>query len=281
MIFYFDTSAVNALYDDANRQALVERIRSLGQVRVSEVNVMEVIQNANVTRRHGILRLLDSLSEGMLPLALPTLLVRRIAAAHARGESSFSSEVDRSSRDVVQALRSPELIDEHSRDVGLRWSAYVNNEFDSIAVGMREAAQAARASGREPWFRSASAAIRFLMISPGMQFKKFAAMMYLVETGRQPSESDVSTVTSHPAWRLLFGATVLAMHRRSMRAERYGRSRVAGGADLAQSVYLAFADTFVTQDKGQRRALRFLSVLNRPSLCRVQSYDSFRMSAFA
>src|SRR4028119_488396 len=106
-------------------------------------------------------------------------------------------------------------------------------------------------------------------------------MVSVGETGRQPSESDVSTVTSHPAWRLLFGATVLAMHRRSMRAERYGRSRVAGGADLAQSVYLAFADTFVTQDKGQRRALRFLSVLNRPSLCRVQSYDSFRMSAFA
>lgn len=279
MIFYFDTSAINALYDDEDRQALLERIRSSDRVRVSEVNVMEVIQNANVTRRHGILRLLDDLSAGTLPLALPTLLVRRVASAHARGESSFSTEVDRNSRDVVRALRSPELIDEYSRDVGLRWSAYVNNEFDSIAVGMREAAQAARPSGREPWFRSASAALRFLMISPGMQFRKFAAMMYFVETGRKPSEDDVSTMTSHPAWKLLFGATVLAMHRRSMRAERYGRSRIAGGADLAQGVYMAFVDTFVTHDKGQRRALRFLNMLNGLSQCGVRSYESFRASA--
>lgn len=236
---------------------------------------MEVIQNADAARRVGLLRLLHELADGALPLALPTLIVRRIAAATAQDEGSFSTEIDASSSDVLRALRSPEVIDDYSREVGLRWSAYVNNEFDSIAVGMRDVAQAARPSGREPWFRSASAAIRYLMISPGVQFKKFATLMYLAETGKRPSEDDLSAVTSHPAWRLLFAGTVVAMHRRSMRAERYGRSRIAGGADLTQGVYLAFSDTFVTHDKGQRRAVRFLNVLNS-SRCTVRSYNSFR-----
>ena len=278
---YFDTSVINALYDDPQRSRILDGIHCRGLSRPSEVNVMEVIQNASAKRRHGLLRLMNELAGGTLPLALPTLIIRRIASAHVRGQMGFTTEIDRNSRDVALALRSPELTDEYSRDIGLRWSAYVNNEFDSIARGMRERAQMARPSGQEPWFRSASAAIRHLMMSPGLEFQKFATMLYFTETGHLPSTDDLDYVTSHPAWRLFFGATALAMHRRSMRAEKYGRSRVAGGADLAQSVYLAFCDVFVTHDKGQRRALSFLNVLNGSSTCKVVSYETFRTAILA
>lgn len=276
MIVYFDTSAVNALYDDPEQRRIVDAIRARGVLRPSEVNVMEVIQTASTDRRHGLLRLLGVLNDGSLPFALPTLILRRIAAAHASNQPGISTEVDRASKDVVRALRSPELVDDYSRDVGLRWSAHVNNEFDSIAVSMREAAQSARPSGNEPWFRSASATIRFLMISPGLQFQKFTTLMYSIETGRPPSVEDVRAVSCHPAWQLFFAASAFAMQRRSMRAERYGKAQSAGGADLGQCVYLAFCDIFVTQDKNQLRALRLLNVLNRSNETKVMSYRLFR-----
>jgi len=276
VIVCFDTSAINALYDDPDKRRVTDAIRARAVLRLSEVNVIEVVQTTRAERRQGLLRLMNEFSDGTLPLAEPMIIVRRIAAAHARGESGFSTSIDPDRRNVGQALRSPELIDDYSKGVGKQWSGHVNNEFDSIAVSMREAAQRARPAAEEPWFRSASAAIRFLMISPGAQFRRFAAMMYAMETGNQPNEEGLKTVTSHPAWQLFFAATVFAMQRRSMRAERFARSRVANGADLHQAVYLAFCDVFVTFDKGQQRALRFLNALNRSSATKVESYPSFR-----
>lgn len=95
---------MNALYDDPERDRLLHAIRGRCFFRPSEVNVMEVIQNADAARRVGLLRLLHELADGALPLALPTLIVRRIAAATAQGEGSGDGAGNAPTLDARRAI---------------------------------------------------------------------------------------------------------------------------------------------------------------------------------
>jgi hypothetical protein len=49
-----------------------------------------------------------------------------------------------------------------------------------------------------------------------------------------------------------------------------------GAADLWFAIFLPDCDVFVTHDKGQRRALRFLNVL-KPRRARIMSHSELRM----
>lgn len=275
LFIYFDTSAINALYDDAEPGRVVAGLMSIGQFRTSSFIVNEIAGTRDLERRLSLLILTSKLAEGTVPLQLPHLIVRRILRAYASGQTDFSAEVAPDD-DALRVLRSPALATDVSRDLASEWTSNVEQLFDSIAVSMRERAQTARPRRQQPYFSSISSLIRHLMFDPGETFRKFVAAMYLAETGQIPEEFTLMRLVEHPAWRLSFGSFVFALHRRSMRAERYARWRNAGGIDLQQAVYLAFCDHFVTADVQQFRALRLLNVLNRHANTSVWRYSNFR-----
>jgi hypothetical protein len=274
MFIYFDTSAINALYDDPECERVAAGLTSMGTFRASAFNVSEVAGTRDRERRKRLLLLIAILADGTVPLQIPNMILRGMLRAHADGQSDFSTEVAVND-DAILALRSPDLITDESREMASEWTKNVEALFDSDAVSMRERMQRARKADKKPYHSSAGALIRHMMFDPGDAYRKFVAAMYLVETGKMVSASVLDQLMQHPAWKLFFGGFTFALHRRSMRSERHARWRHAGALDLQQAVYLAFSDFFVTADVQQYRALRMLNVLNRCET-NVYRYSDFR-----
>jgi hypothetical protein len=81
-----------------------------------------------------------------------------------------------------------------------------------------------------------------------------------------------------PLWSLYLGGYAYAVHHRSVKGDRFSRAKNAGGIDLGQAVYLRLCDRFITNDRAQHRALRFLNQFSRAAGygAEVLTYDAFR-----
>ena len=86
MWVYFDTSAINALADDPDSAEVVRRTLSVLVPRVSSVNVIEVANTSNPTRRRRLMELLSELLHGSRPLEDPIdITIRQMRACPGPG----------------------------------------------------------------------------------------------------------------------------------------------------------------------------------------------------
>src|SRR5687768_975159 len=85
MIYCFDTSAINQLCDDSERQSVVRGVVAAHDVHVTSVNCVEVLATANSERRDRLHVLLRELAGGQSPLALPIDLLKILTTCYAEG----------------------------------------------------------------------------------------------------------------------------------------------------------------------------------------------------
>jgi hypothetical protein len=77
------------------------------------------------------------------------------------------------------------------------------------------------------------------------------------------------------AWRFTVASTNLQIYDKLIKESGYGRRRNPGWADTKQSVYLAAADVFVTEDISQRNMLRLVAKFGRTPR-RIWSYHRLK-----
>ncbi|MFC1571287.1 hypothetical protein ACFL31_01895, partial [Candidatus Margulisiibacteriota bacterium] len=62
-------------------------------------------------------------------------------------------------------------------------------------------------------------------------------------------------------WLFYFSAIGINIFDRSVKIKKYGKKKHPGGIDVQQAIYLSFSDYFITNDPGQYRTLRIISLL--------------------
>lgn len=276
MIDCFDTSAVNRLHDDPERIAIVRGLLSMSVVRVTALNVIEVGGTADAERRESLLRLLGELAPGVRPLASPTALVRILAKAHADGNDRPIISLPDEENGIWAGLNNPEGHNEETRQEVLRWKQELEGPF-------RKAHETARPvlreffTSREARPEAPSDVIRHYCNSEDF-LHEIVAPLYLRATGHQLERAALRDFFSQiRSWPLYFSGWAYAIYERAIQDSGYGHKGKAGTVDLSCAVYLPFCDRFLTDDVGQRKALRLVNVHNsREPRTRVLSYEDFR-----
>src|SRR4051812_36876556 len=111
-----DTSAVNALLDEASRATFSASIRARLQVLVTSINLVEVIATPSPERRMALLSLLKELANNTRPLAMPNKLLRRASRAYARKKGNLTITVTEEDAAFWHVLQHPQDAGESERE---------------------------------------------------------------------------------------------------------------------------------------------------------------------
>src|SRR5712692_1929955 len=129
MIYCLDTSGINALHDDPEREVLIIGLLETSAIRVTGLNVTEVYGTESTVRRASLLGLLRRLGRGYAPFALPTeLLQSRMRAFIDRSDDLIDASV-RNSEACWVALNEPLKIDEALRQGVFQWKRDLEQAF--------------------------------------------------------------------------------------------------------------------------------------------------------
>lgn len=282
MRYCLDTSALNRLHDDPDREAIVTGMLTGASFRISAYNVIESAKTSDVARRQSLVRLLNELSQNKRPLDRPNTLIRAVARGYAhrrRGEDvTLTVNEDPNLEGLWSALNEPEAIQESERCELFDWAQQWEGDYDEIVAADRDKFQSFFEEHPEQRPRSAAATVRSFMKHEDQIYSFLVSPIYQQETGEILSREEYDEMMEEPMWSLYLAGYAYALHNRAVRPTRFSRHRNAGGIDLGQAVYLRLCDRFITNDVAQYRGLRFLNRFNRSKdyECEVWMYQSFR-----
>jgi hypothetical protein len=280
--YCFDTSALNSLYNDPDRDAIVTGMLAGASFCISAYNVIEAAKTRDPGRRQQLVRFMRRLADNKRPLNRPNDLIRAVARAYASrdatGYATVTLNADENINGLWIALNDPTLIDEEAREELLAWAEQWEDDYDGIVARGRERFQ--ELFGRRPDQRPRTAAttIRSFMLHDDQIYSQLVRPIYEQETGKQLARADYDNLMKEPSWSLYLAGYAYGLHQRAVRTEGYSRSKNAGAVDLGQAVYLGWCDRFVTSDRAQYRALRLLRCFNRPAgrNAELWTYEGFR-----
>ncbi len=122
----FDTSGINRLYDDPERDAIVP---ALLRVLVTGLNVAEVAATEETQRRIGLLRLQRKLIGSLRPLHVPTELLQVVTIAYAERRPTATITIGDRQQGLWWALEEPESLDEEARQETHAWKRALEDPF--------------------------------------------------------------------------------------------------------------------------------------------------------
>jgi hypothetical protein len=275
MIYCFDTSAINRLHDDAERQFLVQGLLATNTVRVTALNVIEAAGTENEARRRSLVSLLRELSAGFRPLCAPNTLLRVMAKAHARQDARAIITIPDEEESIWVVLNHPEELGENERQEAFQWKKSLEDPFRECHREARPAFQSLLESGKGGRPRTSAELLR-LFIENDQQVVELTQKLYSDATCKQISIDEARLFLKQtPQWVLFYCGWGHAIFARALRKDNFGSGHNPGTIDLWCAIYLPLCDVFVTDDVAQRRALRALNVLNGKG-SRVMSYGEMR-----
>jgi hypothetical protein len=268
-----DTSVWNNIYDDSERDRLIKVLRTK-VILPTALAISESAAIAESDRRHAIIRLMKTLGGDNRPLAMPNQLIILACQAYSRRDRNFTLNAGEEAEGAWIAINHPELVDSEAQKLTLTFNEEREDTFRRYFEGLRALLQPQFINGlTRP--RSFKELVRHYTVNDDLMYK-FVNDIYEQAVG-QPLRRDSlgELIRSLPCWRLFLLSCVYAAYRRAIKQQGFGWKKNAGALDLWSAVYLTCADTFVTHDKHQRRAL---SVLNRGSrrVTRIVSFTQWR-----
>jgi len=275
VIYCFDTSAINRLLDDPEREPMIKAILSVGSFRITAYNVIEVAKTMDTNRRSRLIDLMRRLADGKRPLDRPNTILLAYADAHVARLSAAHVNTDENLEGLWIALNQPDLLDQEARDEVFAWAAGWEDDFSEVVFGDREQFQAIFQQAPYERPKTTASTLR-VYLSKKNQCRSLIGDVYERQTRKKLTDSGFEILVREAAWPLYFLGYAYAVHQRAMQKENFSAKRNAGAIDLGQAVYLTLCDRFVTNDRAQYRALRLLNVMNTKRRTQVMSYDTFR-----
>lgn len=275
MIYCLDTSAINRLLDDPDREPILKATLSVGSFRITAYNVLEAAKTRDELRRSDLIELMRRLADGKRPLDRPNTILLTYASAHAEGASAARVNADGELEGLWIALNQPGLIDKDARREAMDWAVQSEDHFSEVVAGNREMFQDFFRTAPSERPKTAASTLR-AYLNKQEECRSLLGAVYERQTGRRLCTSQYQVLVREPVWALYFVGYAYALYHRSIRQSNFSDERNAGAIDLGQVVYLTLCDRFVTNDRAQYRALRLLNVLNTKRRTQVMQYDSFR-----
>ncbi len=273
MIYLFDTSGVNRLYDDPDGTALITALKATNQIWVSSLNIVEAGCTADEERRNSLLCLLKKMTGDGSPLEVPTLLIRRYISAYFQRTPSANCSVGEETDSLWQILNAPDSVDEDQRRQLYAWHQELEKEFSLTHKNARPHFQSYfRGECSRP---SRAADLIRVYMADEMLKHDVVNRIYRRGVGEDLPRSEVADLLlAVPELAGFLLAWAYSIQKRTVAIENYGRKN-AGILDLWYAVYLPRIARFVTDDCEQYKALRFVAKAVAPG-CEVIRYHSFR-----
>ena|ERR1043165_3827548 len=269
MIYCFDTSAINQLCDDADRDAIVAGLLAAHNIRITAVNCLEVLGTKDENRRQVLQSFLRKLAAGNAPLVLPIDLLKLLTLEYGAGGARPDSENLNYRMSVDEYFNLEMETEQNIQQLRQRWEA----SFEAFA-NVRPTFEQMFKEGKARRPSSFSDLIREHYQEEAFLFSMMRDLYAI--TGEELEVNGLTAFfTNVPEWPVVLLGLAYASYSRSMKEEGYGRKGKAGAIDLWSSTYLLHADVFVTHDKDQFRGLRFANKAN-PRPTSTLRYTEFR-----
>jgi hypothetical protein len=283
VIYCFDTSAINRLLDDQEREPIIQATLSVGAFQVTAYNVIEAAKTSkNADRRAQLIELMRRLANGTRQLDRPSTILLSYAEAHAAGVDAVQVNADEKLSGLWVALQKPDLLDHEAIEEVFAWAKKWEDDFSEVVSGDRDQFQSLFRKAPQLRPRTAAATLRAYLDQKD-KCRSLVSVIYKRQTQRDLTDSQYTVLVREPIWPLYLLAYAYAVHQRGIQERNFSANRNAGAIDLGQAAYLPLCDRFVTDDRAQYRGLRLLNVLNGKRRTQVMRYDTFRnrLLAFA
>ncbi|VAX22337.1 hypothetical protein MNBD_NITROSPINAE04-1288 [hydrothermal vent metagenome] len=122
IIIYFDTSSLNRLNNDSNKEIIIKALRSSRfQTVISAMNIAELSLTSDKTQRTNLLRMAHKLRKKHLPLAWPEDLLRNDLDRFVGRRMKRKIVLDDKYKGINIGLKHPELIGDIELEEVLNW----------------------------------------------------------------------------------------------------------------------------------------------------------------
>lgn len=259
--FYLDTSAINCLFDDANRSDLTDRLGTHFKVYISVFTVAELAATLDRNRRIGLVTLAKEISGGYHPLAMPGDLLKRSLKATQGWKKEIDASMGPEWGGLWMVLCNPDLIDQKAYSEVICWKEqqekWYQDMHDRGRPRMQQAIAKLPAKEKNTFGSSFPTLIQGYNQRP--DFINNVVCDIVSSLNMILNKERVQRLIDHSEyWRIFLASMVYGMCVRSVQPTHYGKRKNPGSIDTQQAVYLAACDVFVTADEQQRRMIRFM-----------------------
>ncbi len=279
----FDTSTINNLLDDPERDRLIAAMGGRYVVYASALNILEIAKTKSAERREMLRALTKQVAGEFEPLDLPNHLVRQTCRLFAAGEHDWYWSV-RGDREVFWiAMSSPNSLGEEERQEAIKWAEDIESGIADSNAGLRQKLDAevfVPNPGSRP--KTPPQLLRMYVAGKWPLRYDLVSQIYKRETGKVLPLSRLDTLLhAEPSiWPLYLMAYAFSAYYGAVWTNESGPRNRVGVIDLLYSVYLPVYDVFVTHDirhGGQYDALRVLNAFNsRRPRTKVLNWQQFR-----
>jgi len=270
---FFDNSALSRLVEeaDADRAAIIGRLRAIGTPRISELNVIETARTSDAAVRTRKLELYKDLTGSVAPMNEPVELLEKLAKAH----FDRAGNIEAGNQYAYHLLANPNDASEQLREALTAWTVDQETRFKFLHETMRERfagpfeGEAAELLATEAKF------LEFVFETADATLGGLVTGFYRDATDHELPRAEVSSFLDQvPAWKIFIAAHLHSLWVRSIKPKGPGR-RSAGIVDTDSAVYLNFCDRFITNDHAQRETLNVANQFN-PRGTSVELYSDIR-----
>ncbi len=275
LLIYFDTSAINWLFDDPRRDSILGRLVGNASIYISIFTVAELAATPSKERRTELLRLARKLSFNWRPLAWPGDLLKRSLDAFTARKDSIEGSMGAEWDGLWQALCNPEVIENEDWAEAVRWKDEQEQWYQRMHDEGREYIQHALsripANDREQFYKKPSRVLRYFYNNTEYITDLLSEMAR--RCGHETfSQGSIIRVLDLEEWRFFLGAMVYGFFLRSVQRDHFSKKRNPGSIDTMQAIYLSGCDSFVTADWNQYRMMKWLLPLGY-RVRRIRYYD--------
>ena len=273
-----DTSAWNALFDDADRELLIEAALSR-TIFPTCIAITEVAAIEDAARRMDILRLMKTLGRDNRPMASPNQLITMACEGYSKRAAMITLNAGSDAEGAWIALNDPTQVDEAAQRLALDFNEERENVMRTFNEGLRQGLQSIFVAGTQRP-RSIGSLIRHYARDDNFLYEVINPIYERATGAGLPRAELWSLLNSLYEWRMFLMGYACAIYQRAVQEQGYGHKRNPGHLDLWSATYLPICDVFVTRDRRQRRALKILNEAN-PRPAQILSYPQWRQSLLA
>jgi len=273
-----DTSAWNALFDDPDRELLIEAALSR-TIFPTCIAITEVAATEDAARRLNILRLMKTLGRDNRPMASPNQLIIMACEGYSKRAALITLNAGSDAEGAWIALSDPTQVDEAAQRLALDFNEERENVMRTFTEGLRRQLQSIFVAGTQRP-RSIGSLIRHYSRDGNFLYEVINPIYKRATGGALPRAELWPLLNSLYEWPMFLMAYACAIYQRAVQEQGYGHKRNPGHLDLWSATYLPICDVFVTRDKRQRRTLQILNRAN-PRPTRILSYAQWQQSLLA
>jgi len=276
MDYCFDTSALNRLHDDPDREAIIVGLLATNNVFITALNIREAVATTKAARRVSLMRLQRRLTRGFRPLRTPIEVLREVTIARLSGRDSVTLTIEENSQGLWWALEQPEALTIEMQQESYEWKSSIEKQFTEAHRRARLEFQKVFVGPEKP--ESLGHLIRLFHRNPELILPTVSAVYETIAGAPLDKPSMLEVFSELPEWPLFMAIWAQGMYARALQEQGYGPGRNAGTVDLWFGVYLAHCDFFVTDDRAQYKALRVINRIGqrRRSRAKILLYDQLR-----